>query len=239
VNADDPSLIRFEDRPADSSAVERVWRSHSRRSGVFQSIASCHWEMVVARHEGRTSLIVRGPETIATSAVCPADGDWFAIRFRLGTFMPLLRPGQLSNRRDAILPNARRRSFWLGGSRWEYPSYDNAETFVQRLVRAELIARDPVVGAALRGEPPTRTTRTEERHFRQVTGLTRGAIVQIERARHATRLLKAGVPILRVAHDAGYYDQAHLTRGLKRWIGLTPAQVLRADQQLSFLYKPS
>ena len=42
----------------------------------------------------------------------------------------------------------------------------------------------------------------------------------------------------RAAHQAGYYDQAHLTRSLKRWIGQTPARVGRPDQQLSFLYNP-
>jgi len=48
--------------------------------------------------------------------------------------------------------------------------------------------------------------------------------------------LKQGISILDVAHKAGYYDQAHLTRSLQRFIGQTPAQILRAEQQLSFLY---
>ncbi len=39
--------------------------------------------MVVTRHEGKTSLTVRGPETKATTADCPAHGEWFAIRFKL------------------------------------------------------------------------------------------------------------------------------------------------------------
>ena len=86
-------LIFDDDRPSDSRFVERVWRSHSERSGTFHSIGACNWEMVVTRHEGRTSLTVRGPETRATTADCPAYGEWFAIRFKLGTFMPLLRPG--------------------------------------------------------------------------------------------------------------------------------------------------
>src|SRR5262245_31679117 len=59
-------LLIFDDRPSDSPFVERVWRSHSERAGTFHSMAECRWEMVVARHEGKTSLIVRGPETKAT-----------------------------------------------------------------------------------------------------------------------------------------------------------------------------
>jgi methylphosphotriester-DNA--protein-cysteine methyltransferase len=92
------------------------------------------------------------------------------------------------------------------------------------------------VNTALRGHPQERSTRTAQRRFLQATGVTHSAVRQIERARHATNLLKQGVSILDAVHDAGYYDQAHLTRSLKRLIGQTPAQVLRAEKQLSFLY---
>ncbi|MDB5303946.1 MAG: transcriptional regulator, AraC family [Phycisphaerales bacterium] len=135
-------FIIFDDRPSDSPFVERIWRSHSERAGTFHSIAACHWEMVVTRHEGKTSLTVRGPETKATTADCPAYGEWFAIRFKLGAFMPLLRPGDLRDRKNVTLPDASGRSFWLNGSAWEYPDFENAETFVKRLVHAGLIAVD-------------------------------------------------------------------------------------------------
>ena len=45
--------------------------------------------------------------------------------------------------------------------------------------------------------------------------MTHSTIRQIERARHATNLLKQGVSILDTVHEAGYFDQAHLTRSLK------------------------
>ena len=229
-------FLSFEDRPSDSPVVEKIWRSHSERAGTFHSIAACHWEMVVTRHDGKTSLTVRGPETKATTADCPAHGEWLAIRFKLGAFMPLLRPGGLRDRNDVTLPNATSRSFWLNGSVWEYPDFENADTFVQRLVHDGLIAKDLSVGAALRSQPHELTVRTVQRHFLHATGVTHGTIRRIECARHATNLLKRGISILDAVHEAGYYDQAHLTRSLKRLIGQTPAQVLRAEQQLSFLY---
>ena len=191
--------------------------------------------MVVTRHEGKTSLTVRGPETKATSLHCPADGEWLGIRFRLGTIMPHL-PARALVDAATDLPNATSRSFWLNGSAWEYPNFENAETFVKRLVHDGLIAEDCLVSAVLLGQPQELTTRTEQRRFLQVTGMTRGAIHQIERARYATNLLKHGVSNLDAVYEAGYYDQAHFTRALKRWIGQTPAQIIRAEQQLSFLY---
>ena len=229
-------FLIFDDRPSDSRYVERIWRSHSERAGTFHSIAACHWEMVVTRHEGKTSLTVRGPETKATTADCPADGEWFAIRFKLGTFMPPLRPGDLRDRNAVTLPDASGRSFWLNGSAWEYPDIENAEAFVRRLVHDGLVAVDHSVDAALRSQPQELTLRTAQRHFLQATGMTHSTIRQIERARQATNLLKQGVSILDAVHEAGYYDQAHLTRSLKRLIGQTPAQIIRAEQQLSFLY---
>ena len=60
---------------------------------------------------------------------------------------------------------------------------------------------------------------------------------QIERARHATNLLREGVSILDTVHQAGYFDQPHLTRSLTHQIGQTPAEIIRGNHQLSFLYK--
>ena len=229
-------FIVFNDRPSDSLFIERVWSSHSERDGTFRSIAACHWEMVVTRLHGSTSLTLRGPETKATAVGCPAEGEWVAIRFKLGTFMPLMRPGKLRDHNTVTLPDASGRYFWFGGSKWEYPNFENAETFVKRLARAGVIAVDHSVVDVLHRHPRKMSLRTAQRRVLHTTGLTHNAIRQIERARHATNLLTHGVSILDATHAAGYYDQAHLTRSLKRLIGLTPAQILRAEEQLSFLY---
>jgi hypothetical protein len=230
-------FIIFEDRPSDSPFVERVWRCHSERAGPFHSMAASHWEMVVTRHRGKAFLTVRGPETRATTVDCPAEGEWIAIRFKLGTFMPSLPARNLRDRSDVNLPGATNRSFWLNGSAWEYPSFENAEVFVKRLVRDGLIAVDHCVDSILQGQRPQQSIRSAQRHFLQATGITYSAVRQIERARHATNLLKQGASILDTVHQAGYFDQAHLTRSLKYLIGQTPAQIIRAKEQLSFLYK--
>jgi AraC-like DNA-binding protein len=232
-------FIIFEERSSDSPLIEKVWRCHSEAAGAFSSIAACHWEMVVTRHEGRTSLTVRGPETTATTGDCPADGEWFAIRFKLGTFMPELPPGRLRDRNDVTLPDATSRSFWLNGSAWDYPDFENADTFVKRLVEDGLIMVDTTVTNALSAGADGIHLRTAQRHFLRATGVTHKTIRQIERARHATNLLKRGVSILDTVQEARYYDQAHLTRSLKQLIGQTPAQIVRAERQLSFLYNTS
>lgn len=203
---------------------------------MFLSVASSHWEIVVTRLYGECMVTVRGPETKASEVHCPAHGEWFAIRFAAGTFMPQLPVGRLLDGKDVNLPQANRRRFWLNGAKWEYPDFENAEAFVGRLANAGLIVRDPAVAAALHGEEHALSTRSAQRHFVRATGMTHGAMRRIERARYATNLLRQGFAITDVVHEAGYFDQAHLTRSLRELIGLTPAKIAGAERQLSFLY---
>ena len=230
-------FLTFNERFSDSPFVERIWRSRSDSAGVFLSVAASHFEIAVTRHKGRLFLTVRGPETKATPADCPAEGEWLGIRFKLGTFMPAFLPGDLKDRHDVTLPVAASRSFWLNGSAWEYPDFENADTFVARLVRKGIILRDAGVEAALRSQPGRLPVRSAQRHFLRATGISHRAIRQIERARYATTLLKRGVSILDTVYEAGYFDQAHLNRAMKTLIGQTPVEIRKGTQQLSFLYK--
>jgi hypothetical protein len=230
-------FLVFEDRPSDSPFVERVWRSHSTRAGTFLSVAASHCGLVIGRVRGRAAVTLRGPETRATIADCPGDGEWLGIHFALGTFLPEHPAAMLRDRQDRDLPGATRRTFWLEGTAWEYPDFGNAESLVVRLARAGVIARDPAVGAALSGDWEALSRRSAQRHFLHATGMTHSAYRQIERARYATSLLRQGASIQDVVHQAGYFDQPHLTRSLRRLIGATPAGIQRRERQLSFLYK--
>jgi AraC-like DNA-binding protein len=231
-------IFDFEERLSDSPFVERIWRTRSERAGPFISVAMSHWEMVVTRHEGQTMLTVRGPETKATPLHCPAGGEWLGIRLKLGSLMPHLPARQLVDQ-AVNLPNAAVQSFWLQGSAWQFPDFENADTFVDRLRRDGLLVREPVVEAALQGQLKDRSLRTAQRHFLLTTGLTHSTVRQIERARYATLALQQGGSILDAIHEAGYFDQPHLTRSRNYFIGQTPAQIMGRSpaQQLSYLYK--
>jgi hypothetical protein len=165
-------IISFDnDRASDSSFIERVWRCHSERAGIFLSVASSHWEMVITRLEGKSIVTLRGPETKPTEVTCPANGEWLAIRFKAGTFMPQFPVHRLVNNVGVNLPQASKRAFLLDGGKWEFPTFDNAETFVKRLVNKGLVARDPEVTAAFfKGRPyndfhPFGTTALSARHW--------------------------------------------------------------------------
>lgn len=230
-------MFTIEDRLSDSPFVERVWTATSERSGRFLSVAAETSEIVVTRLRGQTFITIRGPEAKATTADCPAEGDWVGIRFKAGAFFPAFPPSTVRDRRDAYLPSATQHSFWLGGSAWEYPTFENADTFVARLVQKRILVRDRAVDAIVRGEPEALSLRSAQRHFARAIGLTHATYRKIRRARFATNLLLEGVPILDVVDLAGYCDQPHLTRSLKILIGQTPAETMQRKAQLSYLYK--
>jgi AraC-like DNA-binding protein len=232
-------LLFDEDRPSNSPFVERVWRCHSEGAAPFLSIAASNCELVVSRLQGKVTMTVRGPETRATRLVdCPGDGEWFGIILKLGTFLPHLPTRTLVDA-EVNLPTVSKDSFWLFGSTWQFPDYDNADTFTDRLVGKGLLAYEPIVDATLQGHLKDRKLRTIQRRFLQATGLTQGAARQIERARYATYLLQQGTSIPDTVFEAGYFDQSHLTRSLKCLIGQTPAQIREKSlsEQMSFSYK--
>jgi AraC-like DNA-binding protein len=220
----------FEVRASDSPFVEKIWRTQTTRPGSFISTAESHWEMVVSRYQGKTAITVRGPETKASPADASEVGaEYLGIVFKHGAFMPHLPIINLLDRNDANLPEASSRSFWLHGSAWEFPNFENADDFVVRLVRQELLAQEPVVEVVLQNRPLEMSLRSVQRRFLRATGLTRGTIEQIQRAHQAAAILEQGLSIVDAVYGAGYTDQPHLTRSLKRFLGRTPAQLLRAD----------
>ena len=230
-------LFHLEDRASDHPFVEKVWRCNTDHSDAFFSVAASRCEMVVTRLQGKSFLTLRGPETAATLIDCPAEGKWIGIRFKPGIFMPRFLPENLRDHNDVTLAPATNQSFWLDGSALEYPSFDHAESLVKRLAKSRILSRDPIVEDTLLRRPRELCLRSAQRHFLRSTGVTYTTFRQIERARYATILLRSGIPILNVVSSLGYFDQAHLTRSLKRFIGETPSKIIQRQKQLSYLYK--
>jgi AraC-like DNA-binding protein len=231
--------LTCDERPSDSPFVERIWHSRAELGGPFISMAETHWGMVVTKYQDKTILTVRGPETRATPAYGPSDAEFFGIMFKAGAFMPDLPARMVMNRCDLNLPEACGQTFWLHGAAWQFPNFENADTFVDWLVRDGLLVYDPLVNEVLQGQPVDISLRTAQRRLLQATGLTRNEICQIKRARYAVTLLKHGTSILDTIEQAGYADQPHLTRSLKHFIGQTPAQIISEsrEEMLSFLFK--
>jgi AraC-like DNA-binding protein len=228
----------MEHRPSASPYIERVWRARSSEVDRMMAVASPRWALVFWVRAGRTSAAVVGPESHASHVPVPEDAVFVGIDFTLGTAMPRLPVTGLLDR-QVELPDTTSRSFRLDGSRWHIPTYDNAEAFVRRLAREDVLGRDPLVAEVARGARSDVSSRTVQRRFVAATGLTRDAVRQIDRARRATMLLQDGVPASQVVERCGYYDQPHLARSLRRYIGRSSSDLRtgRSAEPLSLLYK--
>jgi hypothetical protein len=236
----------LEHRPSDSPYVERVYQveedggSGAPAPARMVSVANSNWELIAWTSEGVTNVSVRGPETHPT--VVPMGGKMdgaIGIVFRHGAFLRNLPVGGLVD--TAVQsPHATSRTFVLEGDEWEIPGYENAETFADRLVRAGLLVRDPLVADVLAGDTPLLVTpRSVQRRVAAATGLTQGTIRQIERARQAAMLLRRGEAAADVVHLVGYHDQPHLARSMARFVGrkATELQKPAGDEMMSLLYK--
>jgi len=218
--------LSYEERLSDSPYVEKVTHGWTASEGSTIRPAEISWHMILTRHSGGTQFLLVGPLETSGVASWGGEAEILWIKFKLGAFMPHL-PTRDILESETALPEASSRSFWLKGSAWQFPDYDNADTFVQKLVREEVLAYDPLVNAVLQGEPAEMSPRTVRHRFLRATGLTQSHIVQFERAQRAESLLQQGCSILNTVYEAGYFDQPHLTRSLKQFIGYTPAQIIR------------
>jgi len=78
------------------------------------------------------------------------------------------------------------------------------------------------------------TERQLERHFKQQVGYTPKAFINLTRFQHTFALIQnnpTGKSLMDIAFEAGYYDHAHLTNDIKRYLLATPASL--AMSQLS------
>lgn len=81
--------------------------------------------------------------------------------------------------------------------------------------------------------------RNLERKFYLEAGLTPSQIKQFNRVKLARKLISGqpSLPLVDVAQQAGFYDQAHFNRQFQRLTGMTPGQYRR--KKMSQKYNPS
>ena len=214
-----------EQRLSDSPYIDTVMQGQAVSAGSAIRPAEVCWHMVFVRAQGNLHPLLVGPWSTAGVANWQEGGEILWIKFKPGVFMPHLSFDQLLDR-ETKLPEGAGQSFWLKSQTWQWPGYANVEAFVNRLVQDEILVCDPVVHTVLQEQPHDLAPRTVRHRFQRATGFSPKQIQQMVRAQQAAALLQQGVSILDTVYEAGYYDQPHLTRALRQWVGYTPAQLL-------------
>jgi hypothetical protein len=105
-------------------------------------------------------VAAQGPETGATTARVPTEAEFVVIRLSLGMTLERL-PTDRRVDDGAEFADVSRHSVRIFGHTVPLPGYDDAEDLVQRMVRAGVIVRDPMVSDVLGGWSPNVTARTD------------------------------------------------------------------------------
>ncbi|MEM9953008.1 MAG: helix-turn-helix domain-containing protein [Chloroflexota bacterium] len=214
----------FRQRTSESPDIDMVWQVSCIDKSTFIAPALGNIELVITRHTDYTHLSIWGGSEFATSIICPAHAKILGIRLHMSINIQKIKPQNLVNR-HILLPSVNANSFELDGT-WKFPELDDAEDFIEELFKYGYLMRNSVVEAVLEGCTTDLSTRSIQRHFQKTVGIPQRTLYQIERAYRAVELLKNGYSILDTVHEIGYFDQPHLTRCLKLFIGQTPAKIV-------------
>lgn len=220
--------IVFEQRNSDLQVIESITHGYTTANGSVTRPASPTWHLVISRHNGCSRVFFVGPWQGSGTCRYASDAEILWIQFRIGVYLPLLPPSQIVNQ-ERVMPEGTGRTLLLNGVRYQLPDFENAELFVQRLVRENDLTFDPIVDAVMHDRRVEAAPRTVRHRFLTVTGQSHKHIRQFQRAQQAADWLRNGRSILDVTYELGYSDQPHLTRSLRRFIGSTPAQLSRSD----------
>lgn len=231
--------IVYEEHLTDSPYIDSLTHGHTISDGGTIRPAENNWHLILQKLNGSASMLLVGPWSAAGVVTWEAGAELMWIRLKLGVFMPHLPTRQFLNS-ETTLPEASENHFWLKGSAWQFPTHANADIFVNRLVREQVLECDPLVDAALNDHLPKVSSRTVRHRFLHATGLTQSHIRQMQRAQQAAALLAQGASTLDTVHRLGYFDQPHLTRSLKQFIGYTPGQIIarRVDKSVMLACDP-
>jgi hypothetical protein len=150
-----PVPLLFDSRASDSPWVDTVWTCRSPRVTEMTSVATATLGLVFWEQDGRPSAAVTGPERGTGTAPVPEGASFVGIQLAVGVSLRSVATPALVDH-GIELPDVTRRTFRLGGGRWETPAPDDAEALVDRLAR-------PASSRATRWSPPRCTTATDRR----------------------------------------------------------------------------
>lgn len=207
------------------SYIAAVW--HKTTDGTSYYVpADGYWDIIFAKQpEGTTRVFIAGPMTKARLTRHVEGTELLGVRLKPSVYAPQLAPSTMLDR-NVDLINSAHASFWLEGVQYDIPTDETAELFIDKLYKNKVLSRDVVIDKVLEGKTVPLSTRSVQRHFARTSGMTRDFIEQVRRAQFAEELLKDGGIASSIAAQAGYADQAHMTRSFRRLLGYTPSESL-------------
>jgi AraC-like DNA-binding protein len=248
-----PSYREFAPPPGLEPHLACVWTSHDRAVRVLPDACTD-----IVFDAGR--LVVAGPATVATDAPATPGEERCGVRFRIASAGAALGlPAVELLDRQVLLTE-----LWGGAGRMledRVRAARTTEEALAALIRGVAQRLPPPGGgdqlvrqaalALIGGGASLRDTgrfvglgeRQLRRRFERAVGYGPATLVRVQRFQSFLTLAEhdPSTPLLRPAVEAGYADQAHLTRECRRLSGLPPSILLRdgarAAGEKSVLFK--
>ncbi|WP_221584647.1 helix-turn-helix domain-containing protein [Microbacterium sp. G2-8] len=218
----------WSERASSHDAIRTVWSARVEQAGRYPVAASEHWGLSFVRHVDETVTCELDGPTLAPRILDGVIGEeYWGVEWQSHVFMRNIDKSAVIG--ETVALPVRDGRVVLDGSAVPVPTADGLEEFVVALLDTGVVVADPDVRRALAGDRTGFSLRAWQRRFRRVTGFSQVQIAQLERARHAYRLLQEGMPCAGAAVRAGYSDQAHLTRAMRVFHGQTPARILAGE----------
>ena len=222
----------YREWPSTSGLIRACWRVLADRDGTWTTGGAEYWGLVFSENpDGAVNAQVIGPSVRPRPMTVRAGDLSWGVDFEphvvgRGVVKSDIIDGDLDLLTEIV---GERWWFTLGGVRLPVPRHDELDAAVERMADAGALELDPTVRTVLDGTEVDLSDRTVRRQFAQTTGLRRGQVEQIRRARRAFALLQQGMSPAEAAAAAGYADQAHMTRQLRILTGSTPGALPGRD----------
>jgi len=215
----------YEDKLIDSLYIDKIWHTHTTGPGVYTAGLDGNWDIIISKTDQSVSVMVNGVGKSAAKVPYVAGIESIGIALKPGVFLQDLKGKAIVNSQHTLEKDGAQ-YVQISGRLFKIPEFATAEAFVTELANEGILLINLVVSSFNEGRAEGVSDRSLRRHVLQTTGLSPYFFHQIQRAQQATVLLQQGMPIAQVAADAGYTDQAHMTKALKLIIGKTPAQII-------------
>ncbi|MXO65054.1 helix-turn-helix domain-containing protein [Altericroceibacterium endophyticum] len=229
-------------------AIETVWRSYARCDGEHRVLPDGRCDIILrfasdgVKPVGDIALRIAGPSTRFHIVPLTAGTAFIGVRFRPGMASGILGidPGAILNR---VLTDDEALAVHPEFAALCQPA-DSIDALARRLAlfvaeRFSASQIDPLTAAMINmlhvtgGRIPIAqlarvhqlSVRTARRRITQATGLGPKQLAAIIRFHRALRLRRAGVGCAHASVEAGYADQAHMTRNFRQMGGISPANM--------------
>lgn len=204
--------------------IDTVWQTVCLSDGIYKATPDGSWDLIRSVTPGKGSVVFLSGQATEPVDVPYVEGE-HSVVISFAAHVYLARDKEVRTGAAVRFLDVEEDEFSLDGVKLPLPTFLHAESLVDEMIAAGLLASDDVVARAFTEKPKAASKRSVQQHFKNTTGITQKDFQLIRRAQEAVRRLKAGDSAAAVAFDLGYTDQPHMIKSIKKIMGSLPSNL--------------